>query len=320
MLQKFKELFTIKKQIIFIVLPLFLFFCFIFLTSLPPKNFNSGYILDVEKGETVKMVASKLKENKIIKSEVLSGALIEMSRSHVVTGRYIFKNPENLFTVVRKIAKGDYGSTMAQITFFEGMTTKEMGKAITFYFPNFNEKEFVEITKTKEGYLFPDTYKLSDLMTSAQVIEILESNFQNKIKSIDDLVKNSKYSLEEIIIMASIVEKEATADSRQEVANILWKRYEMNFPLQVDAPFVYSIGKGTFDLTKSDLKSDDPFNTYSKIGLIPSPISNPGLDSIKAAANPQPTKNLYFLTGQDGKMYYAKTFEEHKKNRLLYLD
>jgi UPF0755 protein len=319
-LEKVKTFLTIKRQIVIFVLPAFLIVSFIVWISIPPKNFKPNFIIDIEEGETIKSVASSLKQNGIIKSETFFSLLIEISRSHVVTGRYIFKNPENLFTIVRKIAKGNYGSTVVSVTFFEGMTTKEMAKALKYYLPNFDENEFLNLTKDKEGYLFPDTYKISDLMTSRQIIKMLENNFDDHISEIENEIKNSKYSLSQIIIMASIIEKEATADSRQEVANILWKRYENNFPLQVDSPFVYSIGKGTFDLTKADLKSDDPFNTYLHKGLTPSPISNPGMDSIKAAANPQPTKNLYFLTGRDGKMYYAKTFEEHKKNRLRYLD
>ena len=319
-LQKIKLFLTVKKQIIIALVFLVLFSSFIFWISTPPKNFQSGFVVDIEEGETVKTVALKLKENNVIKSEIFFSLLIEVSRSHVVVGRYIFKNPENLFTIVRKIARGNYGSTMVQVTFFEGMTVKEMAKAIKYYFPNFNENEFIELAGSKEGYLFPDTYKINDLMTPRQVIKLLEDNFNDRLAEIDSTIKASKYSLSQIIIMASLVEKEATADSRQEVANILWNRYENNFPLQVDAPFVYSIGKGTFDLTKADLKSDDPFNTYLHKGLTPTPISNPGIESIKAAANPVETKNFYFLTGRDGKMYYAKTFEEHKKNRLRYLD
>ncbi len=319
-LEKLKNIFTIKKQLIFVFCFLSLVGFFIFWISTPPKNFQSGFIMNIEEGETVKMVAQRLKDNGIVKSEIFFSVLVQISRSHVVTGTYIFKNPENLFTIVRKIAKGDYGSTIVQVTFFEGMTTKEMAKAITYYFPNFNETEFLELAKDKEGYLFPDTYKISDLMSPKQVVKMLEDNFQYQIGSINEIIEKSDYSLEQIIIMASIIEKEATADSRQEVSNILWKRYKEDFPLQVDAPFVYSIGKGTFDLTKDDLKSDDPFNTYTKKGLIPSPISNPGLESIKAAALPKETPYYYFLTGKDGNMYYAKNFEQHKKNRLLYLD
>jgi len=319
-LQKAKMFLTIKKQIIIAAAFVLILSSFVFWISAPPKNFQPGFIMDIEEGETISSVAKTLKENNLIKSEIFFSLLIEMSRSHVVVGRYIFKNPENLFNVTRKIAKGNYGSTVIQITFFEGMTNKEIAKAIKYYFPNFDENEFTELTKDKEGYLFPDTYKITDLMSPRQVIKLLEDNFNNHITEIDSTIKSSKYSLSQIIIMASIIEREATADSRQEVSNILWKRYENNFPLQVDSPFVYSIGKGTFDLTKADLKSDDPFNTYLHKGLTPTPISNPGIDSIKAAANPMETKNFYFLTGRDGKMYYAKTFEEHKKNRLRYLD
>jgi UPF0755 protein len=318
--QKVKIFFTMRKQIIIALIFITLFSLFVFWISTPPKNFQENFIVDIEEGETVNSVSNVLKENNIIKSKILFSLLIEMSRSHVVVGRYIFKTPENLFTVVRRVARGNYGSATVQFTFFEGMTSQDMAKAIKFYFPNFDDNEFIALAKEKEGYLFPDTYKITDLMSPRQVIKILEDNFNDHMVEIEEVIKNSKYSLSQIIIMASIIEKEATADSRQEVSNILWKRYEDDMLLQVDAPFVYSIGKGTFDLTKDDLRSDDAFNTYTNKGLVPSPISNPGLESIKAAANPQETKNYYFLTGRDGEMYYAKTFEEHKKNRLLYLD
>lgn len=120
--------------------------------------------------------------------------------------------------------------------------------------------------------------------------------------------------------MASIIEGEADKDSKQAVSNILWKRIKLDMALQVDAPFVYSIGKGTFDLSNGDLKDkENPYNTYVNKGLPPTPISNPGLESLKAAATPAETPYLYFLTGHDGNMYYAETFEGHKKNRKLHL-
>lgn len=119
--------------------------------------------------------------------------------------------------------------------------------------------------------------------------------------------------------MASIIEKEATSDSMQEVSNILWHRIDINMPLQVDASFVYERNKHTFELSSDDLKKDSPYNTYIRHGLTPTAISNPGIQAILAAAFPKPTKNLYFLTGYDGKMYYAKTLKEHESNKEKYL-
>jgi UPF0755 protein len=92
-------------------------------------------------------------------------------------------------------------------------------------------------------------------------------------------------------------------------------------PLQVDVTFEYINGKNTFELTLDDLKIDSPYNTYKYKGLPPTPIANPGMDSIIAALYPTKTKNLFFLTSsEDGKMYYSKTFEEHKRIKQVHLD
>ena len=90
-------------------------------------------------------------------------------------------------------------------------------------------------------------------------------------------------------------------------------------PLQVDASFRYINGKTSAELTHDDLAIDSPYNTYKYAGLPPTPITNPGLDSIDAAINPIETDYFYFLTGHDGVMYYAETFDEHKLNKEKYL-
>jgi UPF0755 protein len=103
------------------------------------------------------------------------------------------------------------------------------------------------------------------------------------------------------------------------VAGILWNRITQKLPLQVDATFKYINGKTTATLTLADLQIDSPYNTYVYRGLPPTPINNPGLDAINAALHPIQTKYIYFLTGTDGAMHYAVTFDEHKKNKERYL-
>jgi UPF0755 protein len=93
----------------------------------------------------------------------------------------------------------------------------------------------------------------------------------------------------------------------------------MGMPLQVDSTFSYINGKNTYELTLDDLKIDSLYNTYKYKGLPPGPINNPGLEAITSALNPIKTKYLYFLTEKDGTIHYAKTFEEHKRNKERYL-
>ena len=103
------------------------------------------------------------------------------------------------------------------------------------------------------------------------------------------------------------------------VSGILQNRLREDMPLQVDATFHYINGKASHELTVDDLEMDSPFNTYKYVGLPPAPIANPGLESIQAVLSPTETNYFYYLTALDGTFHYAKTFEEHKKNKEKYL-
>jgi len=115
-----------------------------------------------------------------------------------------------------------------------------------------------------------------------------------------------------------LIEKEVPdSDDRKIVSGILWKRLELGMALQVDAVFPYITGKQKVLL--EDLKIDSLYNTYLHKGLPPGPISNPGLDAIDAARNPKESPYLYYLSGNDGKTHFAKTFSEHLRNKEKYL-
>ena len=152
------------------------------------------------------------------------------------------------------------------------------------------------------------------------MIEATEKNFKDKIAALNEKIVVFNQSLEEIIIMASLLEEEARQlETKQMIAGILWKRIKMGMPLQVDSSFQYVNGKNTFTLSLDDLKIDSPYNTYLYKGLPPTPISNPGLDSILAALTPTVSNYLYFLTGKDGNMRYAVTHDQHVANKEKYL-
>ena len=90
-------------------------------------------------------------------------------------------------------------------------------------------------------------------------------------------------------------------------------------PLQVDATYAYALGKTSAELTEEELRADSPWNTYTKRGLPPSPIGSPGLMAIDAVLHPIETEYLYYLSDTDGVFHYARTFDEHKENKALYL-
>lgn len=221
--------------------------------------------------------------------------------------------------MARRIVRGDHDINSIRITIPEGFTVRKISNLFDERFLFFDNSTFE--SDAPEGYLFPDTYFIPVTATASSTLRLLRHNFIRKIFPVMPEVEKSGRSLEDIIVMASILEGEAkTREDMEIVSGILWKRIEIGMPLQVDTSFVYILGKATEDLTLSDLEVKSPYNTYLYKGLPPGPISNPGLDSIRAAVNPTTTPYLYFLTGNDGKMYYARTFDEHVKNKQKYLN
>jgi UPF0755 protein len=134
-----------------------------------------------------------------------------------------------------------------------------------------------------------------------------------------DLAISGK-SLNDIVIMASIIEKEGTnLNDKKKISGVLWNRIDIGMALQVDAPFVYFLGKNTYQLTLEDLQIDSPFNTYINKGLPPTPIANPGIESLKAAINPERSDYLFYLADSEGTTHFSETYAEHLKKKKLYL-
>ena len=130
----------------------------------------------------------------------------------------------------------------------------------------------------------------------------------------------STRSRTDIVTMASILEKEAkNTRDRKMIAGVLWNRLDRGMLLQVDAVFLYTIGRTTFDLTMKDLASDSPYNTYRYKGLPPTPIGSPSLDSLVAAMTPTKSDYLFYLADNDHVTHYSKTYREHLRKKRLYL-
>ena len=148
----------------------------------------------------------------------------------------------------------------------------------------------------------------------------MRANFNTKIASSSRDIVASGHTLSDIVIVASLIEKEArTIANKRIVAGILWNRLALGMPLQVDAVFGYIFNRDTYSPSFEDLKVDSPYNTYTHTGLPPGPISNPGFDSIDATLHPTKTDYLYYLTGSDNLMHYATTYAGHQTNQRTYL-
>ena len=256
----------------------------------PPVSFPSGSIITIPEGDGLYTLSNRLKEDHVIRSPLWFriAAVALGGERDMKAGQYNMKKPQNSFLLAWRISRGEHGIETVKITIPEGFNADKISKLFDERFQFFDHQYF--LTHAEEGYLFPDTYFIPVTATASSTIKLLTDNFNRKTKDL-------KIS-DEIIIMASLLEGEAKLKEEREVASgILWKRLKLGMPLQVDVDR----------------------QTYEFQGLPGKPINNPGLVSIEAALNPISSNYLYFLTDEDGKMHYAKTFDEHKANIEKYL-
>jgi UPF0755 protein len=168
-----------------------------------------------------------------------------------------------------------------------------------------------------EGYLFPDTYRVyKDQLPDALLRKQLEE-FALQTSGFEGVAASQKRTLPDVVILASIVEKEAATDAdRSIVAGIFMHRLDEGMRLQSDATLNYVLQTGRSQLTYDEIENTSPYNTYRYEGLPPGPISNPGKASLDAALHPAQTDYLFFLSDAQGKTYFARTLEEHAQNRI----
>jgi UPF0755 protein len=288
----------------------------------PPTNFPSDTVVTISSGETLKSVVENFRTDHIIRSSTLFQSLVVLlgGEKKVIAGDYLLKNSEGSLPLALRIVRGDFGMVEVKVTIPEGFSVANIGDLLEEKLVKFDKEQFLQIASPKEGYLFPDTYFFPPTASSSDIVTRMQNNFNVKIQPFGMDILKSGHSESDILKMASILEGEATSTKdRQIVAGILWSRIKQGIPLQVDSTLKYITGKTSAQLTVSDLKINSPYNTYVYRGLPPTPINNPGLDSISATLHPIATKYVYFLTGKDGVMHYAVTFAEHEKNIQKYL-
>lgn len=255
--------------------------------------------------------------------------------SKIQAGVYHLEVGDSLKDVVKKLVSGETVDSELTITFPEGFTLdqiaqrtaeKGIGTKEEFLALAKNPSEFageypflanLPTGRTLEGYLFPDTYRVFQDDEPRDVILRMLVNFERRVVENSDIVAQS---IDDVVIMASIVEREVqTDDDMALVAGVLWKRIEIGEGLFADATIRYALNKPTGGLTVADLAYDSPYNTRLYRGLPPGPVSSPGLRAIMAAASPQASDFLYYLSAPNGQTIFAKTNAEHNLNKAKYL-
>lgn len=281
----------------------------------------------IPRGSNASEVGEKLKNEGLVKDQLVFKILVKLTAKSqkIQAGEYLLSKNLSLSQIVEKLTSGP---DMVWVTIPEGLRREEIAQKLTQILGK-NESfrnEFLAATKAKEGFLFPDTYLFSLDVTADAVKDAMLSNFEKRIAQIPerDIFKDS-YSTYELVTMASLIERETkNREEKPVVAGILYKRIEAGWPLQVDATVQFAKASSGSDkwwpsLTKEDIGMKSPYNTYRVKGLPPSPIANPGIESIKGAVYPKESQYWFYLHDSKSRIHYAETLKDHEQNIAKYI-
>lgn len=285
-------------------------------TSAPSRSKEEAKVV-ISKGASASQIATKLKEGGVIKNAFSFRLYTQITgqTKDIPSGEFFISKNLNLKEVVEVLLKGP---AEFWVTIPEGLRREEIALKISSVLKSGQEagefeKEFLRLTSGFEGYLFPDTYLFPKDVTADRVFSVLNSTFESRF---GELTRDQ-------VILASLIERETITDEeRPIVAGILLNRFNAKWPLQVDATVQYALGRSPDwwePITRADLETSSPYNTYKYTGFPPGPISNPGRSSLEAAANPESTDYWYYIHDTEGKIHYAKTLDEHNANVSKYL-
>jgi len=318
-----------KSQIFFLIIFLFALFSYLFFKqgSLPfNKNDKSTKIFVIAPGQPLQKIIDNLQKEDLIRSKIVFYLIVKQLKidKKIQAGDFRLSPSMNAYEIAQTLT---HGTLDVWVTLIEGTRKEEMAEVLNKKV-NISELEFIRLAK--EGYLFPDTYLIPKNADAQMVVNILENNFNQKFtKQMEEKGKNKSLTKEQIVILASLLEREAkNFKDKKIIAGILLKRLKADWPLQIDATVQYALGYQPKEkswwkknLTSQDLEIDSPYNTYKNKGLPPTPISNPGLDSLTAVVEAEvETPYWYYLSDKKGVVHYAKTLEEHNLNIEKYLN
>jgi UPF0755 protein len=284
--------------------------------------------------ETASDIAKKLHDSGIIHNTTpfLFWARILGYDKKIKAGRYNFQESSNLFIVLKTLSQGGVNKTL--VTIPEGYNIQEIARLLESE-GICSAKSFIKACSDKtlltslninnaiaEGYLFPDSYDFSISANPNEIIERMVKRFWQVFNEIQNskvtqsvILSRAKNlnSIDSIVTIASLVEKEAKLDNeRPIIASVFYNRLKYNMLLQSCATVEYVLNSHKEQLSVEDTKIASPYNTYLHRGLPPTPICNPGQASLIAAINPAQTKYLYFAVDSNDSHHFSKSFSEHQ--------
>lgn len=318
---------------------------------------NEKVLITIDQGESPASVRDKLVNAGVIKDEDIGFgytaykiyAFMTKFDTKIQAGSYQLTKGTSIQEIAQQLQRADSAET--KVTLKEGLRIEEIADEINRVLntsenkkSKFNKNEFISLAKSYnsdreflslrpagvkslEGYLFPDTYFISQDATATDMVHLMLENFDTKIyKPNLGSIKNNKYSLHELLTVASILQREVqTKDDMSKVADIFYRRNSEGMKLEADSTVQYAIGysneEGVWwkkDLTVTDLNVSNPYNTRKYQGIPPGPIDSMGADAFSAALEPQANEYYYYISDKDGVTRFARTLAEHEANKRKY--
>jgi len=306
-----------------------------FLYSITPES-EKVYEFTIEENESLDSISKKLNDIHLIKDPIMFKLYLKANKSDekIKAGEYRIENIKDISSLISILEKGQ--EKLIKYTIPEGYTIEKIAEKLSDL--NLVDKdEFLDLALTRgnefdfkfsfevkggnlEGFLFPDTYLISEPNAKKIILQMLsefETVFDEKMI---ERTKELNMSVKDVITLASIVEREAKLDEeRPIIASVFLNRLRAGWKLEACSTVEYVVKKAAPVLTLSDLQIDSPYNTYKYSGLPPTPICSPGRASIVAVLYPADTQYFYFVSKGDGSHAFSETFSEHQRNVEKYL-
>jgi UPF0755 protein len=333
----------VRKILLIIVLGLFAAAGWLAWALFTPVTPPPQTIVMLRAGYSTRRIAAVLKSAGVIGNEDAFILCHYFRRRSLKAGEYLFEQPANIIDIQKRLRRGDvYFHT---VVVPEGFTMFDVARAIEAAGLG-PADDFVKVAQSDtaliadlapgahslEGYLFPDTYEFTRMMSTHEMAAAMVRQFRQvstqigltaaTTQTVDLRTALAYSSSQDLVTMASIVEKEtAVPEERPLVASVYWNRLAKHIALDADPSIIYAeLLAGTYSgaLHHADMQFPSPYNTYRYAGLPPGPIGNPGKSALEAAIHPAQTDYYYFVADAQGHHRFARNLEEHNRNVAAY--
>jgi UPF0755 protein len=284
-------------------------------------------IFQIAPGQSFNKIVDNLFRQKLISSMMKFKLIARINKSDrkLIAGEYELSTGMSPLSILQQLTDGSV--RLHRLSVPEGFNIHQIAENVEAagfcdrqsFISAATDEEFVRrmniSASTFEGFLFPDTYYFSKDVSSQQIISAMVARFHKAfLPEWKERAKEMGFSVNEIITLASIIEKETGVGSeRPIISSVFHNRLKRKMRLATDPTVIYGIKNFNGNITKKDLNTYTPYNTYMISGLPPGPIANPGSESIKAALYPATTKYLYFVAKRDKTHHFSSTLEEHNR-------